>query len=89
MIILNSPIKNGRLQLGIFAEGAGNVFLYAYNISGELVYREMLSVSAGPNVFDREFKKARGVYILRAVLKTTAGTKKMPLNKFAVVRNDY
>jgi hypothetical protein len=65
------------------------VSLYAFNVAGELVYKETLPVSAGPNVFDREFRKARGVYILRAVVKTNSNISKLPMKKFAVVKNNY
>lgn len=81
MVILNSPVKNGRLQLGIYVQSAVTARIFVFNIAGELVYKETMPLFEGSNVIDRPFKKAGGIYILRVY----AGSQKIPVKKFAVV----
>lgn len=89
LVILNIPITDGRLQIGLYSAEAGTVTIYVYNISGELVLKTAAGIYEGANVINEEFKKARGVYILRAVIKTQSGTEKPPLRKFVVIKNIY
>lgn len=89
LAVLNSPITDGRLQIGLYSAEAGTVIIYVYNISGELVLKKAMGISEGANVINEEFKKARGVYILRAVIMTQSGTEKPPLKKFVVTKNLY
>jgi hypothetical protein len=89
LAILNSPLENGRLLAAFYSEEAGTASIYVYNVAGEMVYRDVFDTVAGVNTIDREFKKARGLYLLRAVIKTQSGTVRLPVRKFAVTKNVY
>jgi hypothetical protein len=88
-VILNSPISHGMLELGVYSGKTGRIIIYIYGISGELALKKEFALSAGANVINCDFKKARGLYILRGVIKDEDGTHKLPLRKFGVTKNMY
>jgi len=89
IVVFDNPVTSGVLSLGIYSEQDAEASIYVYSISGELVYRGAAELARGANEVKKDFKKARGVYLIRVILKGQNGTVKLPIRKFAVISNKY
>jgi hypothetical protein len=85
-IIIDNPVRDGRLKLWLYAEESGQVIIYVYDITGELVFRYGFNASTGANRVDRDFKKAPGIYVVRAVVTGNGVKLELPVRKLAIIK---
>lgn len=86
IIVLNNPIKDGNLRIALYNENNGIVWIFLYNICGELVMKISSDIASGFSILRENISKASGIYILRVMIKTDTKTINLPVKKVIVIR---